>query len=152
MSFTTQFNQIMDIKLIQGGAHSDKRGTLEFFNDFDMAEIKRLYIIQFDGLIDIRAWQGHKVEQKWFFPIFGSFEIKLVKPCSENWSGYIQPHSTETVKVSAGKKELVYVPGGFFNGIKSLEKNGKLIVFSDFLLSESLNDDYRLPVDYWEFD
>ena len=54
-------------KLIKGEQFSDNRGSLNFFNAFDMSEIKRLYEIEpIDDHI-IRAWQGHQYEKKWFY-------------------------------------------------------------------------------------
>ena len=49
--------------LIQGNISIDQRGVLKYNNDFDLTEIKRLYIIQNDSKNIIRGWQGHKIEQ-----------------------------------------------------------------------------------------
>ena len=70
-------------KVITGGNHTDKRGTLTFNNDFDASDIKRIYTIENESTKTIRAWQGHKIESRWFSAIKGSFEIKLIK--IENW-------------------------------------------------------------------
>ena len=68
-----------EIKLIVGGIHTDKRGRLEFFNNFDMSLVKRIYFIKHFNVNVIRAWQGHKIESRWFKCIKGEFKIKLVK-------------------------------------------------------------------------
>lgn len=66
-------------KIINGGSHTDDRGTLKFNNDFDATAIKRIYVIQNKSTDFIRAWQGHKVEQRWFSVISGSFRIQLIE-------------------------------------------------------------------------
>ena len=39
--------------------------------------------------------------------------------------------------------ELILVPGGFLNGFQFLTEESRLMVFSNFSLKESQNDDYR---------
>ena len=65
-------------KLILGGSHSDIRGTLTFNNDFDASQIKRIYTKENHSLDFIRGWQGHKMEQRWFSAIKGSFKIQIL--------------------------------------------------------------------------
>jgi len=65
-------------KIITGNSHTDTRGTLYYNNDFDASEIKRVYVIENATTDIIRAWQGHKIEQRWFSAIKGSFKIGLM--------------------------------------------------------------------------
>jgi dTDP-4-dehydrorhamnose 3,5-epimerase len=60
--------------LIQGCKHTDGGGTLLFFNDFNVAPIKRFYVIEHPNTNIIRAWQWHKIKQKWFYVVAGSFK------------------------------------------------------------------------------
>ena len=53
-------------KIIKGENHNDSRGILFYNNDFDASAIKRLYVIDNQKTNFIRAWQGHKIEQRWF--------------------------------------------------------------------------------------
>ena len=69
--------------LIQGNISRDQRGVLKYNNDFDLTEIKRLYIIQNDSKNIIRGWQGHKIEQRWFTSLSGIFKINLIE--IDNW-------------------------------------------------------------------
>ena len=55
--------------LIQGGIHSDERGALAFVNSFGMEAVRRFYLIRHSDTRVIRAWQGHRTEEKWFFPV-----------------------------------------------------------------------------------
>ena len=53
-------------KIIKGENYNDSRGILFYNNDFDASAIKRLYVIDNQKTNFIRAWQGHKIEQRWF--------------------------------------------------------------------------------------
>ncbi len=70
-------------KIIGGSAHSDNRGILYFNNNFNAEAIKRIYFIENIKINYIRAWQGHKIEQRWFCAARGCFEIKLI--AIDNW-------------------------------------------------------------------
>jgi hypothetical protein len=43
-----------------------------------LAFVKRLYTIQNIDTVFIKSWQGHKVEQRWFSVVQGSFKIILI--------------------------------------------------------------------------
>ncbi len=66
-------------RILKGGAFTDARGTLQFVNDFEFEGVKRFYQITHHNTSIVRAWQGHKVEHKWFFVGKGSFVIAWVK-------------------------------------------------------------------------
>ena len=58
--------------------HTDKRGSVAYVNDFDLTEVKRFYKITHSSIETLRAWQGHKREQKWFSCTKGAFVIFLI--------------------------------------------------------------------------
>ena len=60
-------------RLIQGGSHVDARGSISFVNDFDFKNVCRFYCITPKTKTEVRAWQGHKIESKWFYCISGVF-------------------------------------------------------------------------------
>ena len=64
--------------VIKGGCYSDDRGSLEFYNEFDMSQIKRVYFTTHFDTEVIRAWQGHTIESRWFCSVKGSFQVKLI--------------------------------------------------------------------------
>ncbi len=134
-------------KLINGEQFSDNRGSLNFFNAFDMSEIKRLYEIEpIDDHI-IRAWQGHQYEKKWFYCCSGSFVINLIE-----LDDFEMPSSNIVPKrflLEAKKPSVLEISGGYANGFKAIEKNSKLMVFSNFSLEESKNDDFRYDLKTW---
>lgn len=133
--------------IIQGGSYEDERGRLIFVNDFDLSEVKRYYIIEHPYLSVVRAWQGHKREQKWFQVISGSFLVSVVKP--DNWENPSEDIESETFELKATENKVLHIPGGFANGLKALETNSRMIVFSDFSVNESKSDNFRYDSQLW---
>ncbi|HEX8576512.1 MAG TPA: dTDP-4-dehydrorhamnose 3,5-epimerase family protein [Flavobacterium sp.] len=133
--------------LIQGGMHEDERGKLVFANGFDLSDVRRCYIIEHTDIAVVRAWQGHKKEQKWFQVISGSFLVAVVKP--DNWVNPSQNLNVATFVLKAEENQVLYIPGGFANGFKALEKNSRIIVFSDFSVEESASDNFRFNKELW---
>ena len=68
----------MDLKLVIGNRFADSRGVLAYNNDFDASAVKRIYFIENVDTNFVRAWQGHKIEQRWFTAVSGSFEIRII--------------------------------------------------------------------------
>ena len=137
-----------EISVIQGGNYEDARGKLIFFNDFDMKNVRRFYLIEHPDSSIVRAWQGHKKEQKWFYVIEGSFKVVIVKP--EQW----QHRPSEVLAprefiLKSENNQLLYIPGGYANGFKGLEEHSKLMIFSDLTISEAASDDYRFDKSLW---
>ena len=133
-------------KIIKGNSHTDARGTLFYNNDFDASAIKRIYVIENNGTDFIRAWQGHKIEQRWFSAMKGSFKIKLIK--IDHWDQPSKNLEKLTFTVNAEKLDVLHVPKGYVSSIQSLEEGSKLLVMADHLLGE-IKDEYRYDVDYF---
>lgn len=137
----------MKPQLIKGGTHTDHRGILRFVNDFDLKNVRRFYTIQHPDTSIIRAWQGHKIETKCFFPLKGSFVVAWVKIDDfENPSLNLQP---EYYKLSAKNSEILILPPGYANGLKALEPNSEIAVFSDLDVNESVKEKRRYPAEWW---
>jgi dTDP-4-dehydrorhamnose 3,5-epimerase-like enzyme len=51
--------------------------------------------------------------------------------------------------LSASNSELISIPKGYANGIKALEPNAELLIFSDMNLEESVNEKIRYPSEWW---
>ena len=133
--------------LIQGTNFSDERGGLNFFNTFDLSEIVRMYEILPSNTQTIRAWQGHQKEKKWFYCNSGSFIVNLIEVDTiVSPSKSLKP---ERFELAANKPCLLEISGGYASGFKAKEENSRLIVFSNFSLEASKNDDFRFPVDFW---
>jgi dTDP-4-dehydrorhamnose 3,5-epimerase len=134
-------------KIIEGGNHVDQRGTLGFFNDFDMSEVKRFYKITHPDTAVVRGWRAHKIEQRWFHIIAGEFEIKLVKIDDFNTPNKYLPQTT--FKLSSLTPTILHIPIGFASNLRATEPNSVLLVFADRGAENIENDDYLYPSDYF---
>lgn len=135
------------VKLISGGVHQDERGSLHFNNDVLISQVKRFYQIIPESKEIIRAWQGHKVEQKWFYAPKGKFEISTVKVHSFEQADHKAPVVKYTI--DSNRTDVLIVPGGYATGIRSLKDNAILTVFSNKTLEDSKKDDYRWDQNYF---
>ncbi|SFB20655.1 WxcM-like, C-terminal [Flavobacterium swingsii] len=134
-------------KIIKGNLHTDQRGNLFYNNNFDLSAIRRIYIIENKSVDFIRAWQGHKIEQRWFTATNGAFKIKLIK--IDNWESVSTDLEVTEFNLKAEKLDVLHVPSGYVSSIQSLEKESKLLVMSDYLLGE-IHDEYRFEADYFK--
>lgn len=137
----------MHTSLIQGSIHRDNRGVLTFFNDFDMSAVKRFYILEHFDKSVIRAWQGHTAERKWFYVMEGSFKVILVEP--DNWNNPSDNLPYQEFFLAATHNEILHIPKGIATGFQALDAHAKMMVFSDVILEDSINDDYRFDKDLW---
>lgn len=134
-------------KLVRGNSYKDLRGTLFFNNDFDMAAIRRIYVIENKSTNVIRAWQGHVIEQRWFSALQGSFKIELI--AIDDWNMPNKKLERLQYILDATKLDVLHVPSGCISSIQSLEEGSKLLVMADYLMGE-IEDQYRFPVDYFD--
>ena len=135
-------------QIIQGANFRDERGGLNFFNEFDMSDIIRMYEISPSDTDNIRGWQAHKHEKKWFYCNSGSFIVNLIEV--DNFESPSQALVAEQFVLEASKPNVLEITGGYATGFRAKEANSKLIVFSNFSLEESKNDDFRFPFDEWD--
>lgn len=133
--------------IINGNKFIDHRGELHSFNEFDLSKIKRMYTIFLPDTDTIRAWQGHKVERRWFYCIRGSFDVRTIElDCFNN------PSINLEIKKTILKEEapmILKIPPGFVNGFKALKENSILVSFSDFEYGKNHDDEIRLDIDKW---
>lgn len=134
-------------QLIEGVNFRDERGGLNFFNDFDMSEIVRMYEISPSDTLKIRGWQAHKNEKKWFYCNSGSFIVNLIEV--DNFESPSEEFRVNRFVLEAIKPSVLQISGGYATGFKAIELNSKLMVFSDFSLEASKEDDFRYEVDTW---
>jgi hypothetical protein len=136
----------MTPKITEGNSHTDSRGTLFFNNNFDASAVKRIYIIENRTTNFVRGWQGHKIEQRWFTVMKGSFEIQLI--AIDNWICPSKDLEILTFVINDQKQDVLHIPQGYVSSIKSLEEGSKLLVMANYLLGE-IQDEYRFEVDYF---
>jgi len=133
-------------KIITGGSHFDNRGVLKFNNFFDASEVKRIYTIENTETIFVRGWQGHRIEQRWFSVLQGSFKIRLI--AVDNWKNPSRDLKSLSFIINTEKLDVLHVPQGYVSSIQSLEEGSKLLVMADYMLGV-LQDEYRFDIDYF---
>jgi dTDP-4-dehydrorhamnose 3,5-epimerase-like enzyme len=132
--------------LIPGGLSEDKRGKVKFFNDFIFQGVKRFYEVTHVS-DEPRAFHGHMKEEKYVYITSGSILLCLVKLTkTDNPSKKSKVH---TFVLSSKNPQIVYIPKGYANGFKTLEKNTSVIFFSTCTIAQSQKDDFRYPWNYW---
>ena len=133
--------------IIKGENYTDERGELDFYNDFDMSQIKRVYFTIHRDKEVIRAWQGHKIESRWFCSIKGSFLVKVIE--IDNWRDPSNVLKVIEYKLTSEKQEILYIPSGYVNGFKALQTDSKLMIMSNYRFNEVENDEFRFDKNKW---
>jgi dTDP-4-dehydrorhamnose 3,5-epimerase-like enzyme len=137
---TNSQSQILIPQFLEGKKHQDERGIITYNNDFDASEIKRIYTIENNSTDFIRGWQGHKIEQRWFSAIKGTFKIQILSIAYfEKGLKGLQPYS---FVLKADQMDILHVPAGFVSSIQALEEGAKLLVLADYKLGE-VDDEFR---------
>src|SRR5690606_4941647 len=124
-----QIKQDASVEIIKGGISLDNRGQIRFVNEFDMSSVKSFYIIKNSDTELIRGWRAHRVEQRWFYVLSGSFELNIVK--IDNWTNPSIDLTIETIKLSADDLQVIHLPVRYGTAFKALEENSELLVFAD---------------------
>jgi hypothetical protein len=137
----------MDPDLIHGSCFKDSRGHLYYNNDFDFNKIKRIYFIENSRLDEKRGWQGHRIEQRWYSAVQGSFKIQLI--LVDKWDKPSLNLPILEYTIESQTLDILHIPPGFISSIQSLEQKSKLIVLADYYFRE-INDEFRYPMDYFQ--
>lgn len=133
-------------QIIEGNHFTDERGSLTFNNDFKLSLVKRVYTIENESLEFIRAWQGHKIEQRWFSAVSGSFIIKTIQ--IDDWENPNKNLQAKEYILKADNFDVLHIPAGYITSIQALKEQSKLLIFANFELNE-IKDDFRFPGDYF---
>ncbi|RTZ00889.1 sugar epimerase [Flavobacterium sp. RSP49] len=134
-------------RIITGDNHSDARGTVRFNNSFDATAVKRIYLIENNENTFVRRWQGHRIEQRWFSVLHGSFKIELI--AIDNWEHPSIDLKSLSFIVNAETLDILHIPQGYVSSIQALKAGAKLLVMADYLLGE-IQDEYRFDIDYFK--
>ena len=67
----------------------------------------------------------------------------------DDWTSPSKAAAVSRIVLAAEQPKLLIIPPGFANGTMSLTPRATLLVFSDFLFAESLEDDIRFDSRYW---
>lgn len=127
--------------ILVGDILVDDRGVVKFVNDFNFKDIKRFYQVENHRRGFIRAWHGHKIENKYIYVAEGTIFVGVVNLDTEEIERFV---------LSAKKPRILWIPPNTANGFMTLEENTKVIFFSSLTLEESKNDDIRFSYDKWK--
>ena len=137
----------MDPVFFESNSSSDERGTVSFTNDLNLQKAVRTYKVENSQLKTVRAWHGHKVEEKWVNVEQGEFLVCVVKV--DDFNSPSKDSEIQTYKISP-KDGFLYIPPNFANGAMNLTEDNAIRYYSSSTLEESLNDDFRFESDYWD--
>ena len=70
-------------KLLNAGSAIDDRGQIIFSNSFNFKNIKRFYVVSNHKSHFVRAWHGHKKENKYLIVVQGTALVCTVR--INNW-------------------------------------------------------------------
>lgn len=136
------------VESIVGGIAKDHRGQIRFVNDFDMTQVKRFYVIKNIDTELIRGWRAHRMEQRWFYVLSGSFAVDLVQ--IDNWENASPELPIEKRILKGEELKVLHVPVGYGTAFQALEPRSELLVFADYGIENAKHDDYTWPVDYFK--
>lgn len=135
-------------ELIRGGVAADDRGRVYFANDFDVAEVRRFYIVENFAIGTVRAWHAHRHERKWVMAVAGAALACCV--AIDDWDAPAKDATVHRFTLDADHPALLAIPPGCANGAMTLLPGTKLLYMSDAALGDSLGDDVRYPARYWD--
>ena len=133
--------------LIEGGISVDDRGEVGFVNEFDMHSVRRFYTVCNHKAGLVRAWHAHKIEKKFVTVVNGTAIVAAVR--IDNWQKPSKNLDVHRYVLSAKKPAVLFIPNGHANGFMTLTEDTKLMFFSTDTLEDSMGDDFRYKVDYW---
>jgi dTDP-4-dehydrorhamnose 3,5-epimerase-like enzyme len=137
----------MIINIIKGTTHKDHRGTLTYVNDFNMREVKRMYMIHHTDKVTKRGWRGHKLEQRWFFVTQGQFKVSFVK--IDNWENPNPNLNITTYELSASEASVLHMPSGYASCLQALVPNSTILVYANASIEEASLDNYQYDPSYF---
>lgn len=126
--------------LIKGGVVVDDRGRVTFCNGFDMTPVKRFYYLENHSKGFVRAWHGHRREAKWITVLSGSAIIATAKMYGDELT--VDRNEVRRY-IMHNDGSVLYVPGGYANGHKSLVTGTVVMHFSNMTMDETQDDDVR---------
>lgn len=141
-------SKVKKLKLIQGNAVTDDRGSVSFVNDFNFVGVKRFYSVINHRPQFVRAWHAHKKEAKFVSVIQGAAILGAVK--IDSWENPSIDLEVSKYVLSERAPSILYIPPGYANGFMTLVENTRLIFYSTSTLVESIGDDYRYDSKLWD--
>lgn len=133
--------------IITGSIFKDNRGIIRHTNEFKLQNVCRFYTIEHLDIKTVRAWQGHQLETKYFVPIKGIFVVAWVE--IDDFKNPSKNLNAEYKILSEDHPSVLNIPPGHANGLRALEPNSIIGVFSDMENEQSVREKIRYPSDWW---
>jgi dTDP-4-dehydrorhamnose 3,5-epimerase-like enzyme len=124
-------------EIIKGGQFVDDRGILSFVDAVPFENIKRVYIVKNFSVDTVRAFHGHKIEEKFVLVISGSAILLAAKMVGDSLQGVTR------YVLSDRNPQVLHIPAGYANGFRALEPDTKVMFFSTSTITQAATDDYR---------
>ena len=133
--------------LFESKSNSDHRGTVSFTNELNLSTAVRTYKVINNQSKTVRAWHGHKIEEKWISVEDGEFLV-----CAVKIDDFENPNKNQEVFNFNMTPEsgILYIPNNYANGAMNLTENNAVRYYSSLLLEESIKDDYRFESNFWD--
>lgn len=135
-------------RLIDGAMFVDDRGFVGAVNAFDLAGLRRFYVVGNHAAGFVRAWHAHRRERKYVTVVAGTALVCTVK--IDDWERPARDLAIERHVMLAARPAVLGIPGGYAHGTMTLTADTRLVFFSDCSLEESLQDDVRYEARYWD--
>src|SRR5208282_2465954 len=97
------------LEILQGGVATDDRGALSYLNVVPLANFVRMYLVENFTTDTVRAFHGHKIEEKAALVVAGSAIIVVAKMELDILG------SPERYVLSARNPRLLRIPAGYAN-------------------------------------
>ena len=67
----------------------------------------------------------------------------------DDWALGIKANLPLEFHLDFSEPQILFIPGGYVNGFQATSPDSQLMVFSNFTMEESKNDDFRFEKDLW---
>jgi len=126
------------VKSIAGRAAKNHREHIRFVNDFDMAQVRRFYIIQNTDKGLARDGWADRMEQRWFYVLSDSIAADLIQ--SDNWGNTSPELPIEKRILKVEEQQILHVPVGYATEFQALELESELLMFNDYEIDNAKGD------------
>jgi hypothetical protein len=137
----------LPVRIIPGGIHRDARGEVQHVNTFNFENVDRFYSITPINLGEVRGWVGHRRDWKWLFAVKGMFDVGIVQPAT--WETPSRNEKVQYFRLDAEAPCILEVPPGSYTASTTSNCDSTLLIFSSGKIETAVDDDFRLPPDYW---
>ena len=135
-------------RLIEGGLAVDDRGTVAFVNDFDLAPVRRFYVVS-NHRQGLRPRLARSSHERKFVTVLRGLRPRLLR-ADRRLGRPFAGAAVSALRAFGAQPSVVEIPEGYANGFMSLTDDVSVMFFSSSTLEESHGDDVRYPARHWD--